>query len=195
MRVQWVSIPFQASVVIDLSSPSWCNLWFSRLRSMTFNFEPESLTRLQRVFIVERILAVSPRLSHLVVAWDDLRHCSQVYPKLKHLHLVLYRRFVDPNKYVHVGRLVRLVPGLCCLETSRGETEVDQNLVTFVLNIIDTFHQLVKLTINEDGLYPPKPEAKLSVEQAILASGNKRLLDSTTFQIVFFRRNTLKLWL
>jgi hypothetical protein len=186
---------FQKPIQMHVISSSWSDLWFHRLRSVTFTFESKSITQLQRVYIINKILDVSPRLSHLVVAWDDFRYCSRTNMNVKHAHLVLHVHYDDPNPHIDISRLFLLVPGVCCLETSGGHIWLNQNLVKFVLKIIDTFQQLAELTLNKGGIYPFKPEINLAIEQAILTAGNKRLLDSNTYQIIFPKGDKLRIWL
>lgn len=171
------------------------DLWFSRLRSVTFTFEAVSTTQPQRVYIIDTILHRSPRLSHLVVPWDDLRYCSHPNTNVKHIQLELNYHYNKPNKLIHVNRLFRLVPGIYCFETSGGNIAFNENLVEFVLKIINRFHQLVELTLNKEDYSPIKSEIQLEIRQAIFAANSKRLLNSDTCQIIFPKRNRLRIWL
>ncbi len=174
---------------------SWSNRWFSRLRSVTFTFERTSITQSQRVYIIDQILSVSPRLSHLVVACEDLRHCSRSNTNVKHVQLVLHSHCYQPNRYIRPCRLFRLLPGICCLETSDCSIKFNRNLIKFVLKIVNIFHQLVELTLNKEGYISIKPETQWAILEAIYAADSKRLLTSNTCQIIFPKRNKLRMWL
>jgi hypothetical protein len=186
---------FQTSISMQEIISSWSNRCFSRLRSVTFNFELNSITQSQRVYIIDQILSVSPRLSHLVVACEDLRNCSRSNTNVKHVQLVLHSHCYKPNKYIRPRRLFQLLPGICCLETSDRSIEFNKNLVKFVLKIVNTFHQLVELTLNKEGSISVKPETKWAILEAIFAADSNRLLTSNTCQIIFPKRNKLRMWL
>jgi hypothetical protein len=171
------------------------DLWFSRLRSVTFTFEPVSTTQSQRVYIIDKILHISHRLSHLVVPWNDLRCCSRPNTNVKHVQLELGHHYDNPNKHIRVSRLFQLVPGISCLETSGGNIAFNENLVKFVLKIINTFHQLAELTLNKEAYISIKPEIQLAIRQAIFDASSTRVLTSNTCQIIFPKRNRLRIWL
>ncbi len=171
------------------------DLWFSRLRSVIFTFEPVSTTQSQRVYIIDKILHISPRLSHLVVPWNDLRYCSRPNTNVKHVQLELDYHHNNPNKHIHIRRLFKLLPRISCFETSGGNIAFNENLVEFVLKIINTFDQLVELTLNKEAYIPVEPEIQLAVQQAIFAASSERLLTSDTCQIIFPKRNRLRIWL
>ena len=62
---------------ITSNYPSNCDVLFSHLRSMTLQFETQSIETSYRVAIVKPILDASPNLSHLEIEWNDFRYCSQ----------------------------------------------------------------------------------------------------------------------
>ncbi|CAF3855020.1 unnamed protein product [Rotaria sordida] len=177
------------------SNSSWPHLWFPWLRSVIFAFAHDSIVRSERVYIIDHILHISPRLSHLTVEWNDLHSCSQSNTNVKHVHLRLYKRYSDPNPYIDINHLFQLLPNICCLETSDGNIALNQNLIRFIVKIVDTFHQLVQLTINKRGLLPLQPETEVTITKAIFNTGNKRLMNSNICQIIFPIRNELRIWL
>ncbi|CAF0993440.1 unnamed protein product [Rotaria sordida] len=183
------------NISITSSYPSSCDLLFSHLRSMTFEFKSESIERSHRVAIVKQILDASPNLSHLKIHWKDFRHCSQTYSNLKHVHFVLDRLFPEPKQHINVRQLTQLVPHLYSLETSDANIIYDENLVKFVLKIIHRFHQLVYLRLNKDGLYPVKEEKKIMFKERLIAAGHNRLFDCNNIQIEFPGYNGLCIWL
>jgi hypothetical protein len=63
------------------------------------------------------------------------------------------------------------------------------------VKIVDTFDQLVQLTINKGGFLPLQPETRVTIEEAIFNTGNKQLRNSDICQIAFPRRNELRIWL
>ncbi|CAF2817847.1 unnamed protein product [Rotaria sp. Silwood2] len=153
---------------MNVVSSSWSNLWFGRLSSVTFAFNDKSIPQSQRVYIIDQILGVSPRLTYLTVEWNYLRYCLHPNKNVKKLELILNVHYIDPNPDIHVNHLFQLLPGICCFVTSGG---------------------------NLEGYCSIKPEIQLELEQAIITSGNKRLLDSNTYQIIFPKRNKLTIWL
>ncbi|CAF4014703.1 unnamed protein product [Rotaria magnacalcarata] len=183
--------PFKLNVTNSLRS----DLYFHRLRSVTFTFEYKSMKRSQRVYIIDHILNVSSGLSNLVVDWNDFRSCSCPNPNVRYVHFILKSNYDDPNAQIDVNHLFQLLPGICCFETSDRHIAFNQSLVNFVLKIINTFHQLVELTLNKEGWLPVKPEKQLAIKQAILAADNKRLFDSNTYQIIFPKGDKLTIWL
>lgn len=186
---------FQTFIQSNESNSSWSHLRFPWLRSVIFNFAPDVIVRSERVYIIDQILHVSPRLSHLTVEWNDLRSCSQSNTHVKHLRLQLYKSCNDPNQYIDINHLFQLLPSICCLETSQGDIAFNENLMRFIVKIVDTFDQLVQLTLNKGGYLRFQPEINVTIEQAIFNTGNKRLLNSNTCQIIFPRRNELRIWL
>lgn len=149
----------------------------------------------ERVSIIDQILHVSPRLSHITVEWNDLRYCSRTNTSVKHLRLELYKKYDDPNLYIDINHLFQLLPSIRRLETSNGRIALNENLLKFIVKIVDTFHQLVQLIVNKEGLLPIQPETEIIIKQAIFNTGNKRLLNSDTCQITFARKNELRIWL
>jgi hypothetical protein len=186
---------FQTPTQMNETLSSWFDLRLSRLRSVTFTFDPISVVRSQRVYIIDQILDASPRLSHLVVAWNDLRHCSRPNTNVKHIQLELDHHCDMPNKHIHISRLFQLLPRVSYFETSGGNIAFNENLVKFVLKIINTFDQLVELTLNKESYCPVKPETQLTIQQAIFAANSERPLTSNTCQIIFPQRNKLRIWL
>ena len=186
---------FQTFIQSNEFSSSWSHLRFPWLRCVIFAFAHGVIVQSERVYIIDQILHVSPRLSHLTVEWNDLRSCSQSNTNVKHLHLRLYKRYNDPNQYIDISHIFQLLPNICCLETSQGDVRFNENLTRFVVKIVDTFDQLVQLTLNKGGFLRFEPEINVTIEQAILNTGNKRLLNSNTCQIIFPCRNELRIWL
>jgi hypothetical protein len=180
---------------MNVTNPLLSDLCFHRLHSVIFSFEYKSMKRSQRVYIIDQILKVSPRLSHLVVEWNDFRSCSCRNTNVRYVHLKLKTNCDDPNAHININHLFQLLPGICIFKTSDRHIAFNQSLVNFVLRIIDTFHQLVQLTLNKEGYVPVKPEKQLEIKQAILDAGNTRLLDSNTYQITFPKGNRLTIWL
>jgi len=186
---------FQAFPQKNDSISVWSHLCFSSLRSVIFAFDNDVIIRSERVYIIEQILHLSPRLSHLTVEWNDLRLCSQSNRNVKHLRLQLYKRCEDPNLCIDINYLFQLLPRLSCLETCGSNIALNDNLIRFILKIVETFDQLVQLMINRPGYIPIQPEIAKIIEQAIFNTGHKRLLNSKTCQITFPRRNELRIWL
>jgi hypothetical protein len=176
------------------SQPSSYGLLLNYLRPMTFDFTSETIERSQRVAIVKQVLDISPNLSHLVVAWDDLRRCSQTYSNLKHIHLLLERLYPEPKQHVNVRRLNQLAPHICCLETSGASIMFNQNLVQFVLKIICRFQQLVNLTLNKDSLYRSEENKKVMFKESLIVAGSGRLFDGDNIHIEFPIYDKLCIW-
>ena len=144
---------------------------------------------------MKQILDLSRNLSHLVVEWNDFRHCSRSYSNLKHLHLVLPQLNPQPKEYFCIDQLNQLTPQLSVLETSRAIIMFDDNLIEFTLNIIRRFDQLVHLVINKDGHYPIKHQIKTIFNDKLIAAGHGQVFDCNNIQIVFPRYNQLNIWL
>ncbi|CAF3475682.1 unnamed protein product [Rotaria socialis] len=185
----------KTSIKLNVTNSLWSDLYFHRLRSVTFTFEYKSMKRSRRVYIIDHILNVSPGLSNLVVDWNDFRSCSCPNTNVRYVHFILKSNYDDPNAHIDVNHLFQLLPGICCFETSDRHIAFNQSLVDFVLKIINTFHRLVELTLNKEGWLPVKPEKQLAIKQAILAADNKRLFDSNTYQIIFPIGDKLTIWL
>ncbi len=162
---------------------------------MSFVFENGVIRRSERACIIDRILHISPRVSQLTVEWEDLCLCSHSNTNVKHLRLILNKRCQDPNAYININYLVQLLPSICYLETSRANILFNENLVRFVVKIVDRIDQLVQLVLNRNGLISLDPEVAVSIEQEIFNTGNKRLLNSNMCQITFSLRNELRIWL
>ncbi|CAF3958637.1 unnamed protein product [Rotaria magnacalcarata] len=182
-------------IKLNVTNSLWSDIYFHRLRSVTFTFEYKSMKRSRRVYIIDHILNVSPGLSNLVVDWNDFRSCSCPNTNVRYVHFILKSNYDDPNAHIDVNHLFQLLPGICCFETSDRHIAFNQSLVDFVLKIINTFHRLVELTLNKEGWLPVKPEKQLAIKQAILATDNKRLFDSNTYQIIFPKGDKITIWL
>ncbi|CAF2596545.1 unnamed protein product [Rotaria sp. Silwood2] len=172
-----------------------CKFWLDHLRSIKFDIKSESIEKFQRVAIVKQVLDVSMNLSHLVVEWNDFRHCSRSYSNLRHVHLVLARLYPQPKQHFHIDRLTQLAPQLCVLETSRAIIMFDDYLIEFTLNIIRRFDQLIHLVINKDGIYPIKHQIKTIFNDKLIAAGHGQVFDCNNIQIIFPRYNQLNIWL
>ena len=170
-------------------------LFLQHLRSLKFYFYPRSIEKSQRISIVKLVLSISPHLSRLHVDWKDFRHCSQTYPNLKYLHLVLVRLRIEPKQHIDVRRLTQLAPRLCSLETSCANMTFNENLLTFVLIIIRNFNQLVHLTLNKHSLYRSKVEEKMMFKEKLLAAGHDHVFDSTNIRIEFGHYDDIYIWL
>jgi hypothetical protein len=175
--------------------PSRCDLWLYNLRSMTFDFESESINRVERVSIVKQILDASPNLSHLEINWNDFRHCSRTYSNLKHVHLLLDRLRPEPKQHFNVDELAQLAPHLCCLGTSGASIMFNDNLVEFILKIIRRFQQLAYLALNTKNIYKSKDEKKIMFKERLTAAGNGQLFNCNDTQIEFLRYDELRIWL
>ncbi|CAF1301281.1 unnamed protein product [Adineta steineri] len=158
-------------------------------------YEMKVIKRSERAYIIDQILYMSPRLSQLTVEWEDLSLCSRSNTNVKHLRLRLNKNCKDPDVYVNINYLVQLLPSICCLETSHGYLSFNENLVKFIVKIVDTIDRLVQLVINKNGLLRLDPKVEVSIEQAIFNTGNKRLLNSKMCQISFPHFNELRIWL
>ncbi|CAF4284234.1 unnamed protein product, partial [Rotaria magnacalcarata] len=100
----------RTNIPVTPNCPVCSGLLLRHLRSMTFNFEPDSTQNTIRIMIVEQILDASPNLSHLVTAWKDFRHCSKSYSNLKHLRLIVDRVHSKDEPYFNVHQLTQLAP-------------------------------------------------------------------------------------
>jgi len=177
------------------SYPSDSGLSLHHLRSMTFEFESESIKRSQRVTIVKQILDASPNLSYLKVAWMDFRHCLQTYSNLKQVHLLLDRLYPEPKQHVNIRRLTQLAPHIRCLETSGANIMFKKKLVKFVLKIIREFHHLVNLALNKNSLCQSKEEKKIKFKEALIAAGNGKLFNANKIEIKYCMCDALYIWL
>ena len=186
---------FQIPISTEKIIASWSNRWFSRLRSVTFTFERTSVTQSQRTYIIDQILSISPRLSHLAVTSEYLCHCSHSNPNVKHVELLQASVCSNPYEYIDPCLLFKLLPGIRCLETTKRSMEFNENLVTFIVEIVNTFQQLVELTLNKDGEVLVKPEVQQAILRGIFTAETKRLLTSNTCQIIFPKNNTITMWL
>ncbi|CAF0841785.1 unnamed protein product [Rotaria sordida] len=166
-----------------------CNFWLDHLRSIKFHIKSESIEKFQRVAIVKQVLDVSRNISHLLVEWNDFRHCSRSYSNLRHVHLVLARLYPQSKQHFHIDRLTQLTSQLCVLETSRAIIIFDDYLIEFTLNIIRRFDQLVHLVINKDGIYPIKHQIKTIFNDKLIAAGHDQVFDCNNIQIIFPRYN------
>ncbi|CAF1357040.1 unnamed protein product [Adineta ricciae] len=177
---------------MDKFCPEQC---FPRLRSVIFHFEPDFRHESARFHLVDQILHSSPRLEHLAVKWSDLRCCSRSNVNVKYLCLKLYEHSSDPNRLVDIGLISQLLPNLHSLETSYGHFAFNENLITFIVRLVDTFDQLVELIINSHGIRVIESDTRLMMERAIFNTGHRRLLDSRVCQIKFPKRDEIKIWL
>ncbi|CAF3697866.1 unnamed protein product [Rotaria sordida] len=175
--------------------PSSCHLLFNHLRSMIFQFKTERIKETERIYIVKQILDSSPNLSHIEIAWNDFRHCSQKYSNLQHVHLLLDRLCRQAKEPFNIDRLNELAPNLCCLEISGAYLMFNENLVQFIFKIIHRFGQLVYLTLNKDDLYKSKDDKKILFKKRLIEIDNGRLFHSNDIQIVFPQLDKLYIWI
>ena len=168
---------------------------FPRLRSVIFHFEPDSRHESARFHLVDQILHSSPRLERLTVEWSDLRCCSRSNVNVKYLCLKLYEHSSDPNLLVDIDLISQLLPNLRSLETICGHLAFNENLITFIVKLVDTFDQLVELIINSNGIRVIESDTQLMMERAIFNTGHRRLLDSRVCQIKFPKRDEIEIWL
>ena len=171
------------------------DLLLRHLRSMTFNFKPDSTQNTVRIMIVEQILDASPNLSHLVTKWKDFRHCSKSYSNLKHLHLIVDRIRSKDEQYFNVHQLTQLAPHLRRLETSGANILLNTDLINFVLEIIREFHQLIELVINKGNIYQSKEQIRNTFKQSLITAVHNELFDCNNIQIDFCFRDWLYVWL
>jgi hypothetical protein len=140
-------------------------------------------------------MEASPQLNHLVVEWCDLPDCSSVYANLQSLHLILEHSTYKDRDPFDIDRLVRLVPRIRRLETSVAILFPDQKLVTFILDIVTSFHQLVHLVINKDSCYPSKPRKKTQFLQVFVAACQERGYDGSQRDVRFYGYDEINVWL
>lgn len=174
--------------------PASSDLLLRHLRSITFNFDPGSQRSPVSIMVIKKILDATPNLSHLVISWDDFRHCSKTYSNLKHLRLILDGIYAEPEKYFSVRQLTQLAPHLCRLETTGANILLKQPLIKFILKIICGFHQLVELVINKNCLYQSKQQLKDMFKESLIAAVRNQLFDCDNIQIDFAVRNSLYVW-
>ncbi|CAF1499216.1 unnamed protein product [Adineta ricciae] len=158
-------------------------------------YEMKVIKRSERAYIIDQILQMSPCLLQLTVEWEDLSLCSHSNTNVKHLRLELNKSSKDPNTYIHIDFLVQLLPRICCFETSGRYLYFNENLVRFVIKIIDTIDRLVQLIINKYSLLRRNPKVEASIEEAIFKGGNEQLLNYKICQIRFPSCTELRIWL
>lgn len=185
-------LSFQTLFTLAEFCPEQC---FPRLRSVVFHFEPEFRVKSARFHLVDQILHSSPCLEHLTVEWSDLRCCSQSNVNVKYLCLELYKDSCDPNLLVDIDLISQLLPNLRSLETMRGHFAFNENLIKFIVRLVDAFDQLVELIVNSDGIQGIEYDTLLMMERAILNTGHQRLLDSSVCQVEFPNRDRVVVWL
>ena len=136
------------------------------------------------------------------MAWRDFRDCSRTYPRLKHVQLLLQSS--EPGKSLFrckngkpfdVLRLTQLAPGLIRLETSEIYLFLDEGLVAFVWDIIHGCGGLLNLTLNKDFPRTSKPKKRNEFKRALIAAGNARLYDCSTFHMRYSTRDEILIWL
>ncbi|CAF3575226.1 unnamed protein product [Rotaria socialis] len=185
----------RTNIPVTSNYPVCSDLLLRHLRSMTFNFEPDSTQNTVRIMIVEQILDASPNLSHLVTAWKDFRHCSKSYSNLKHLRLIVDRVHSNDEQYFNVHQLTQLAPHLRCLETGGTNIMLNTDLVNFVLEIIREFHQLIELAINKGNLYESKEQIRNTFKEPLITAVRNGIFDCNNVRIDLCFRDWLYVWL
>jgi hypothetical protein len=168
---------------------------FPYLRSLDVTFAPKCIANSERAYLVDQILHASPRLEYLAAEWKVLRRCSKSNGNVRHLSLRLNKHPHDPSAFVDVGHLGQLLPNLRCLKTSDGHLALNDNLVRFIVSIVDTFDRLLELVLNAEGRLPIEKDVDLILKRTILSTGNRRLTNSDACQINFPRKDTVAIWL
>ncbi|CAF1249611.1 unnamed protein product [Adineta ricciae] len=126
-------------IMLSASTISRCdahwNLSLNHTRSITFKINTDSVQHCQRTSMVEQILDASPKpkLSSLVMAWMDFRHCSRKYHNLKYVHLLLSGIYIQCEPCFDIDRLDELVPHLSVLKTSDAVLMLNEHLIEFTL--------------------------------------------------------------
>ncbi|CAF4137151.1 unnamed protein product [Rotaria magnacalcarata] len=185
----------RTNIPVTPNYPVCSGLLLRHLRSITFNFKPDSTQNTVRIMIVEQILDASPNLSHLVTAWKDFRHCSKSYSNLKHLRLIVDRVHSKDVQYFNVRQLTQLVPHLRRLETGGTNIMLNTDLVNFVLEIIREFHQLIELAINKGNLYESKEQIRNTFKESLITAVRNGLFDCNNIRIDLCFRDWLYVWL
>ncbi|CAM4749867.1 unnamed protein product [Rotaria magnacalcarata] len=185
----------RTNIPVTPNYPVCSGLLLRHLRSITFNFKPDSTQNTVRIMIVEQILDASPNLSHLVTAWKDFRHCSKSYSNLKHLRLIVDRVHSKDEQYFNVRQLTQLVPHLRRLETGGTNIMLNTDLVNFVLEIIREFHQLIELAINKGNLYESKEQIRNTFKESLITAVRNGLFDCNNIRIDLCFRDWLYVWL
>ena len=122
---------------------------FPWLRSVIFDFEYKIIKQSDRTYIIDQILRVSPRLLKLTVEWEDLCLCSYSNTNVKHLNLFVNKRCKDPHVYININYLFQLLPNICCLEIGEIDLLFNENLVKYIVKIVDTIIKLIQLVLNK----------------------------------------------
>ena len=148
------------------------------------------MKKYQRITLITGILDALPNLSHLVVAWKDFRHCSRRYTNVRHLHLIINRRYDNPKSYFNIHRLTQLTPHLNSLKTSYAIIMLNENLVEFILNIIRQFNQLIYLILNKNSNYRTKDQKKLIFINKLIEVNHDEI-----FRFKFYANDELRIWL